>query len=351
MYDWPIIKEIVTVFSWLLEQIYQVIRDYGWSIVVLTVIFRALMLPLDIKSKLSMKKQAALQPKIAKINEKYKNDKEKAAQKTMELYKQEKTSPLSGCLPALVQWPLFIAFFGALNIMAGHQLWYLYQAVITHGVDYAQTLIQPWLWVHNVWAPDTFFFGTNGINLMGLNSAVIPGYSAVLSLKEFHGISAAQYDVVMGSLIARNSVTYNGWFILPLLAGVTSWWQTKITMPPQQAAATQPKGAFNPKMMQYLFPLISVFFTASSNSVFALYWITSNILSIATYKGVDMVWKARDKRKEHEEDARHEEEAVKIAAAPKEKEGKRLEAGANKARGGAAKPAPEGKQGSKEGKK
>lgn len=336
MYSWPVIRDIVNLFSVVLGWIHNLIQSYGWSIIVLTILFRAAMLPLDIRSKISMKKQAALQPKIAKINEKYKNDKEKAAQKTMELYKQEKASPLSGCLPALVQWPLFIAFFGALNIMAGTQIHLIYQEIINHGATAAQALIEPWLWVHNVWAPDTAFFGTGGVSLMGLNSAIIPGYSAVASMAAFQGISQAQYQVVMSGLIARTSNYFNGWFLLPLLAGLTSWWQTKITMPPQSATPdpAQAKNPLSGKTMQYIFPLISVFFTASSNSVFALYWITSNMVSVATFKGVDIVWKVRERNKEHEEKERLTAESTKTAETVKLKEPatktKKLEASGNK---------------------
>jgi YidC/Oxa1 family membrane protein insertase len=309
MYQWflPISNIFYAVLNW----IHHFIPSYGWAIVVLTILFRGILLPLDIKQKVSMKKQALLQPKIAKINEKYKNDKEKAAQKTMELYKQEKASPLSGCLPALIQMPLFFAFFGALQIIAGQEIHNLYNMVIGSGMDSAQKLIEPWLWVHNVWAPDTAFFGSGGISFMGLNSSIIPGYTAVQSLTAFAGISQAQYEAVMNGLISRTSSNFNGWFLLPLLAGLTSWLQTKLTMPAQPATPdpNQQKNPLSGKTMQYIFPIMSVFFTASSNSVFALYWITSNVVSIITYKSVDLVWKTREQKRELEEKAKLEEAA------------------------------------------
>lgn len=302
MYDWPIIKDIVPIFQSVLVWINSFIHSYGWSIVLMTILFRGVLLPLDIRSKLQMKKQQLLQPKIAKINEKYKNDKEKAAQKTMELYKQEKASPFSGCLPLLLQWPLFIAFFGALNYMASQQIFALYSDVITNGLDHAQGLIERWIWVNNVWAPDTAFFGPGGINLLGLNSSVIPSFQAVQAFHDFKGITEPQYYAVMGGLISRTSANYNGWLLLPILAGITGWIQMKITMPaqPAQQAANQPKNPLSGKSMQYVFLAITIFFTSSSNSVFALYWITSNIVAIATYKGVDMYWKLRDKKLAHE---------------------------------------------------
>jgi YidC/Oxa1 family membrane protein insertase len=293
MYSWPIIRDIINLFSWALNLIHDIVQSYGWSIVILTVLFRLVLMPLDIKSKVSMKKTALLQPKLAKINEKYKNDKEKAAQKTMELYRQEKVSPLSGCLPALAQWPLLVAFFGTLNIMAGQQMHGLFTEVVNHGVNYAAQHIESWLWVQNVWAPDTAYLGPGGMNFLGLNSSVIPPFTTLRAMTPFMGMSQAQYDVVMSGLTALTAKSWNGWFILPLLAGATSWLTTKMTMPAQNDAAQQNAAQKNPmggKFMKYLFPVISVYFTAVSNSVFALYWITSNIMSIATYKGVDLVW-------------------------------------------------------------
>jgi YidC/Oxa1 family membrane protein insertase len=293
MYNWPLIRDIINLFGIVLDFINSFLHSYGWSIVVLTVLFRLVLMPLDIKSKVSMKKTALLQPKLAKINEKYKNDKEKAAQKTMELYRQEKVSPLSGCLPALAQWPLLVAFFGTLNIMAGQQMHQLFMDVVNNGVNVAASHIESWLWVQNVWAPDTAYLGPGGLNFLGLNSSVIPPFATVRAMSAFMGMSQAQYDVVMSGLSAYTSHYWNGWFILPLLAGLTSWLTTKMTMPAQNDAAQQNAAQKNPmggKFMKYLFPVISVYFTALSNSVFALYWITSNLMSIATYKGVDLVW-------------------------------------------------------------
>jgi membrane protein insertase Oxa1/YidC/SpoIIIJ len=169
-------------------------------------------------------------------------------------------------------------------------------------------------------------------------------------LNEFKGVSEAQYNAVMGGLISRTAANYNGWLILPLLAGLTSWWQTKITMPPQTAQAnpSQSKNPLGGKTMQYIFPAISLFFTASSNSVFALYWISSNLVSIATYKGVDIVWKLRAERKEAEEKAKLEEAGRTAALKPAEAEAKKLPEKAGAAQPAAAKGKTNPKEGMKQ---
>ena len=85
-----------------LDFIFGVVGNYGWSVIIFTLLIRLLVLPLDIKSKKSMRKTQVLQPKLQVIQKKYANDKEKLNQKTQELYKAEGINPLAGCLPMLI---------------------------------------------------------------------------------------------------------------------------------------------------------------------------------------------------------------------------------------------------------
>ncbi len=289
MYDWAPIRAISEVFKVLLDWINILVPSYGWSIVLLTILFRGLLLPLDIKQKISMKKTTALQPKIAVINEKYKNDKEKAAQKTMELYKTEHVSPFSGCLPSLIQLPLFFAFFGALQNIAGQEILNLYNLVKDGGTP----VLEHFFWITNVWQPDTF--GT----FMGLNSTVIPPYSVVERFSSFHnaGITLESYNQVFAGLIEQYKNVYNGWFILPILSALSSFFMTKMTMPAQPTTPNpQQQGMMNTKVMMYMFPVMSLFFTATANSIFALYWITSNLWSMGTFFCVDRYWAHKQKK-------------------------------------------------------
>lgn len=302
MYDWGPIKAVSEVFKVLLDWIHIFVPSYGWSIVLLTILFRGVLLPLDIKQKISMKKTTALQPKIAAINEKYKNDKEKAAQKTMELYKVERVSPFSGCLPSLIQLPLFFAFFGALQNLAGHEILNLYNFVKDGGTP----VLESFFWVRNVWQPDTF--GT----FLGLNSTVIPPYEMVERFSSFKaaGITLESYNQVFAGLMEQYKNVYNGWFILPILSALSSFFMTKMTMPAQPATpAPQQQGMMNTKVMQYMFPVMSLFFTATANSVFGLYWITSNLWSMGIYYAVDRYWARKQKKLAEVEAIRAAEEA------------------------------------------
>jgi YidC/Oxa1 family membrane protein insertase len=100
---------------------------YGWVIVLITVIIKLVFWPLTAKSTRSMKRMQALAPEIAVLKEKYKDDQQKFVSKQMELWKKNKVSPMSGCLPMLIQTPIFIGFFtmirSAIELRGAHFLW------------------------------------------------------------------------------------------------------------------------------------------------------------------------------------------------------------------------------------
>lgn len=90
------------------------VGNYGLSIILLTIVIKVLTFPLTQKSMVSMKKMSSLQPKMMEIREKFKGDKERTNQATMELYKKEGVNPLGGCLPMLLQIPIFFALYKTL---------------------------------------------------------------------------------------------------------------------------------------------------------------------------------------------------------------------------------------------
>lgn len=101
--------------------------SYGVAIILMTAIIRLILLPLNIKQTKSSIAMNELQPETKKIQEKYKNDPQKSQQEVMKLYKEKGASPLSGCLPMLIQWPIFIALYYVFNNLHGisgvHFLW------------------------------------------------------------------------------------------------------------------------------------------------------------------------------------------------------------------------------------
>jgi YidC/Oxa1 family membrane protein insertase len=124
---------------WLLEFLHRLVGNWGWAIVLLTVIVKAAFYPLSAASYRSMAKMKEVTPRMMKIREQYANDKQKMNTAMMELYKTEKINPLGGCLPILVQIPVFIALY-----------WVLLASVEMRNA--------PWvLWVQDLATPDAWF--------------------------------------------------------------------------------------------------------------------------------------------------------------------------------------------------
>ncbi|CAM3124977.1 YidC/Oxa1 family membrane protein insertase [Streptobacillus felis] len=133
----------------LLSLIYSVVGNYGIAIIITTFLVRLILMPLTLKQEKSMKRMREIQPKIDALKEKYKDDKQMLNQKTMELYQKEQVNPAGGCLPILIQLPVFIA---------------LYQAFITNALPQDATF----LWF-NLSKPDSLFtIGGFSVNLLPL---------------------------------------------------------------------------------------------------------------------------------------------------------------------------------------
>lgn len=124
---------------WLLEKLHGVLANWGWSIIALTVLIKLVFFPLSAASYKSMGKMKDLQPRMTAIRERHKGDPQKMNQEMMALYKTEKVNPLGGCLPIVIQIPVFIALY-----------WVLLSSVEMRGA--------PWLgWIHDLSVPDPFY--------------------------------------------------------------------------------------------------------------------------------------------------------------------------------------------------
>ncbi|MCM8614231.1 membrane protein insertase YidC [Accumulibacter sp.] len=136
-YGW--LTVIAAPIFWCLEAIYKVVGNWGWAIVILTIIIKLLFFPLSAASYKSMAKMKTVTPRLMQLKERYGDDRQKLNQEMMALYKREKINPLGGCLPILVQIPVFIALY-----------WALLGAVEIRDA--------PWiLWIKDLSAPDTLF--------------------------------------------------------------------------------------------------------------------------------------------------------------------------------------------------
>ena len=103
-------------FGWLLHWIYEFIGSYGWSLILFTILVRLLMFPLSVSQQNGSAKQARLQPKIAKIRQRYAGNQVKMNEEMQKLYDRENYNmmSISGCLPLLIQFPIIIGLFGVI---------------------------------------------------------------------------------------------------------------------------------------------------------------------------------------------------------------------------------------------
>jgi len=136
-YGW--LTVVAAPIFWALQAIYKLVGNWGWAIVVLTIIIKAIFFPLSAASYKSMAKMRVLTPRLMQLKERYADDKQRLNQEMMKMYQTEKVNPLGGCLPILVQIPVFIALY-----------WVLLGAVEMRGA--------PWiLWIKDLAAPDPYY--------------------------------------------------------------------------------------------------------------------------------------------------------------------------------------------------
>ncbi|KZX64114.1 membrane protein insertase YidC [Stutzerimonas frequens] len=137
--DYGILWFIAQPIFWLLENIHALLGNWGWSIIVLTIVIKLAFFPLSAASYRSMARMRAVSPKMQALKEQHGDDRQKMSQAMMELYKKEKINPLGGCLPILVQMPVFLALY-----------W-----VLLESVEMRQA---PWMfWITDLSIKDPFF--------------------------------------------------------------------------------------------------------------------------------------------------------------------------------------------------
>ena len=217
--DWGWFWYITRPLFHLLKSIYGVVGNFGLSILGLTLIVKALFFPLANRSYASMTKMKKLQPEMQKLQERFKDDKVKQQQAIMELYKKEKVNPMSGCLPMVVQIPVFFALYKVLIVAID----------MRHAPFFG--------WIRDLSSPDP----TNIFSLFGL----LPAIPA--------------------------SVPYLHLGIWPIIMGLSMWAQMKLNPAPADPVQA--------KMFAWM-PVIFTFMLGQFASGLVIYWTWNNLLGI-----------------------------------------------------------------------
>lgn len=297
-----------------LEYIYRFVGNYGWSVVLFTLLIRLVVLPLDIKSRKSMRRMAVVQPKMEAIQKKYANDRDKMNQKMNELYRKERVNPLSGCLPMLLSLPILFCMFDAMRVVANEHTVQMILNMMNGTFDASQ--MQSFMWIKNVYQPDSFMASI--IPAVGDKLAQIAhvGGSSILTqenidavraflntdayraIAEQFGASTYVYSAPLLFWTIQIPAQFNGLFILPLLAGASQFFSSKLMTPTGQAQSAQQQQTN--KMMTWFFPIFSIWICSTSTAAFSIYWVAVNILQIVQQYFINLYFERQDKAKPEE---------------------------------------------------
>ena len=312
-----ILKPLAWLFSFVIDVIYNgivamtTVNALGITIILFTFITRTLLFPLTLKQQRSTRKMQRLQPKVQRIQDKYKNKKDPESTRMMQLeindlYKENKTSPFSGCLPMLIQLPIIFVLFEVLRNLSFYITGYGelvdqltnqviaipdYQSLLQNNFqDVIKTLqnfdITTFDSVKDLLAHLTmtqwnqFYELTN----LGANAEFVNLVNETQALNSFIGFN----------LTETAGLSFPG-IIRPIVAGVTPWLQSYIMTKANDkrtiAAGGDPKKSNNQTMktMNIIFPFMTAFFVVTMPLGIGLYWIAGNFFSIAQQLIVDKI--------------------------------------------------------------
>ena len=221
--DWGWFYFLTKPIFFALDYFYGVIGNFGLAILLLTIIIKTLFLPLAYRSYVSMSQMKELQPKMVELRAKYGEDRTKLNQEMMALYKREKINPAAGCLPIVLQIPVFFSLYKVLYITIE----------MRHAPFYG--------WIHDLSAPDP----TTWLNLFGLLPYSVPH---------------------LGPL---QIISLGAW---PILMGISMFLQMKMN--------PQPPDPVQAKVFAFM-PFIFTFMLGSFASGLVIYWTWNNLLSVA----------------------------------------------------------------------
>lgn len=268
------------------------------TILISTILLRALTIFSDIKTRKSSAKMAEVQPEIQRLQKKYANDPRRFQAEQTKLMKEKGVSMWGSCLPMLITMPLFFCFIAAFRYW-GYEM-NLRLLVDENAMELFKSF--KFLWINNIWQPDNgltpvlangaSFLATPqlsnllylqepgvGEKLVEMGLAVTKVYQGGVSYQLLSNETAiAIYDAAIQPFLDVYKGYNNGWFVMSILAGGTNflsaWLMTKNT------PAANEEAAKSTKWMNYLFPIMSFIFCLNYNAAFAIYWTLTSVIMI-----------------------------------------------------------------------
>ena len=300
------------IFGFILNFIYEIVKNYGIAIIVFSILIKLLMIPISLKQQKTMKKSAKIQQKMQELQQKYKNNQEKLSQEMMELYKSENMSPFSGCLSAIVQIILLFAVF------------YLVRSPLTYMKKVDTGLIEKYTKIINEYELSTnsaypeieVIRELDNIRNIKNEENAEQTEQEKTDLAEIKEEEIEQLDLNMeflGLNLAQVPTKSSDWkaYIIPILYVLVAVLSMKITNPTSpkpekienkdETALTNPDDNFNPmdymnKNMNIMFPVMYLAVALIAPLGLALYWLMNSLLMIVEKLALNKLLKDEEEK-------------------------------------------------------
>ncbi|NJD03940.1 MAG: membrane protein insertase YidC [Ruminiclostridium sp.] len=268
--------------------IYNITGNYGLAIIIFTVVVKLVLLPLTLKQYKSTTKMQAIQPQLQEIQKRYKNDKEKLNQEMMKLYQENGVNPAGGCLPLLVQMPILISLYWViaqpLKFMLSktpEQIKKIVDAFITASTELGMPVDKNLLLSTSKELTALNFFHDNSHSLDKVTGLLSSHELINFNFLGLHLGRVASYS--QAKLFGPEAYIYLPLLLLPILAVVTTFLSTKLSMPKKNPNSTGNQGAMASSMtnsMMYIGPFMSLIFSFQLPAGVVLYWISGYVFQI-----------------------------------------------------------------------
>ncbi len=256
--------------GWILKIIYMVVQNYGFALIIFTIIAKMLMMPLTFKQQKSMVQTNLLKPKLDALQKQYGDNKEKYSEEMMKLYKKHGVNPMSGCLPLLIQFPILFALYDVVRRPITY-IWGQKEAITElftkYGIDAATAKTTGEIELAKKLFVDGQAFGIN-FNFLGLDLSQTPSFD-----------------------MSSPTLGMDWIWILPVVAGLTTWISTKlmnigVDKPKDEKKSTRPPkpGEKDPSStantMTNIMPFMTAWFAFMVPAGISIYWIANNVIQV-----------------------------------------------------------------------
>ena len=327
-------------FAWLLRALYELTSSYGWALVLFTVVIKLIMLPFQMKSKKSMMRMSRFQPMIKEIQTRYKNNQVKMNEELQRLYAEEGVNPMSGCLWSFLPFPILIALYSIIRqpitrfmMLTTTAMQGVIDAVSAAGFDLAAIAMT---------ANDgavTVKDGLTQLQPYGQITLVKAAQELGVALPEgwihmdfsFLGMDLTTIPSNVIGQIGTGGWAVIGVLLIPIVSGALSFWQSKVSMAGNPAAADpNDPTARSSRMVMWMMPIMSLWIGFTLPASLGVYWIANSVLMLVQEKVLNKYFKksmaAEDEAREKArmEDRLHRMEEARVAQQQREAEKKSL---------------------------